>query len=594
MGSNFTVFQSAVTALTANSQALSVTSQNISNINTPGYSRQTVSFETRQPQTIGTIELGLGVQIGSILRSVDSFAELRLQEANSDNGYQKSVSENLQALEAIFNEINTAGLSQFMSDFFNAFHEVSSDPESIASRLGVLGKADVLSQHFHTLSEGLDNAKEFIDTSINDSVAAINDLLRQISDLSVSINSTNDEAGLVLKDQRGQKLQELAHYLDISSIETSDGTFQVYTANGIQMVNGSTYATVATAVNIDNENQLDVTIAIGNNSTPVDLTNKISNGYLSGLISVRDDSILSYQRQIDELAFELSRQVNLIHQGGYALDGTTNLDFFDDVLTNYADTNEKLTQLRNSSGDRLDIGIGDTISIGGTVGVTAISGTLNVDKFTTLGDLASYVQTRLRAAGDGTETAVIQSDGSILVTAGASAITGLTFSISGNSAFNSVFTYPTPIAIAGTGDSGGLVTATGVAESIGVSSDVEGAPAKLAAAGSSSELPGGNSNALDLVALQSSNIDLSTGSTNFTSFYGNLLAQIGSETSSAKHSLEFTDGVLQQAQLDRERTSGVSLEEEQINLVKFQAAFQAASQLINVASKLLEILSNLG
>lgn len=592
MGSNFTVFQSAVTALTANSQALSVTSQNISNINTPGYSRQTVSFESRQPQVIGTIELGLGVEVGKILRSVDSFAELRLQEAKTANGYQESVAENLQSLESIFNELNTAGLAQFMSDFFNSFQEVSADPENITSRLAVLGKAEVLTQHFHSLSDGLDNAKSYIDTSIEDSVTGINELLQQISDLSVSISAAEDGAGLVLRDQRELALKDLAHYIDISAIETSDGTFQVYSTNGVQLVNGSTHADLSTSVNIDNDNRLDVNITIGN-SNPTNITDRITDGYLGGLLSVRDDNIKTYERKLDEMAFEMSRQMNTVHNTGYSLDSATGLDFFRDVLTNYADVSEPLTQLRNSAGNRLGIGIGDTVTLGGTIAPTAISGTFTVDANSTLQDLADYVQTRLRVAGAGTETAAVQADGSILVTAGATAITSLTLSITGNSAFNTVFTYSTPIAISGTGDSGALLTATGTAGTIDLSSDVDGIPSGIAGAGSAAELPGGNSNILDILALQTTSFSFSTGTTTFTSFYGDFLSNLGSDSSTSKHSLEFTGGVLQQAQLDRERSSGVSLEEEQINLVKFQAAFQAASQLINVASKLLEILSNL-
>ncbi|EKD42164.1 MAG: hypothetical protein ACD_73C00294G0002 [uncultured bacterium] len=210
--------------------------------------------------------------------------------------------------------------------------------------------------------------------------------------------------------------------------------------------------------------------------------------------------------------------------------------------------------------------------------------------------MASSLQTKIRAAGDGTETVTVQADGSLRVTAGATAISGLTMSITGKATFNTAFTFPTPIAIAGTGDSDTLTAGASshAASLISLDSAVDGTPDSIAASDSSADLPGGNAIAISLAGLQSDLLSFSSGTTTFAGFYGDLLANIGSDSRSAQNKSEFAQSVFQQAELQRERISGVSLEEEQLNLIKYQTAFQAASRLVSVAADILKTLVELG
>lgn len=120
----------------------------------------------------------------------------------------------------------------------------------------------------------------------------------------------------------------------------------------------------------------------------------------------------------------------------------------------------RATTLRNGTGVPLGLAIGDTINFGGNV-TGAVTGSLTVTANTTLNDIASALQTAVRAAGAGTETVTVQPDGSLRVTAGATAVTGLTMTSNNDTAFNTAFTFPTPIASAGTGDSDALLTGTG-------------------------------------------------------------------------------------------------------------------------------------
>ncbi len=134
----------------------------------------------------------------------------------------------------------------------------------------------------------------------------------------------------------------------------------------------------------------------------------------------------------------------------------------------------------------------------------------------------------------------------------------------------------------------------GAASLISLDSAVDDTPNAIAASGSSSDLPGGNSVAVQLASLQASLVSFSSGDTTFAGFYGNILATIGSDSRSYKNRAEFANEVSRQAETQREQISGVSLEEEQLNLIKYQSAFQAASRLVNVASEILQRLVELG
>lgn len=595
MGGNFTVFQTAVTALGTNTKALSVVGQNIANVNTPGYSRQTAILASANPQNLGGVELGLGVNVSDIKRIYDSFIEKRVKDANSALGRNDVKSEKLKQVENIFNEVNGDGLAKFVNNFFGSWNEVANDPASTSARLNVLSSSQIMTDRFHTLANNLNDSRTLINGDVSNVVTKINSLVTEITSLNEKIQNAGNNS-MVYEDQRTQKVKELAQYLDVQTVNTSDGVFQVYAADGIQLVNGNTGATLATRVDTSNDNLYDVTLQYGNGSA-VDISDRIVTGRLRGLLDVRDTEIPDYLDTLNQFAYEVATRVNNLHSAGYDLNGTTGVNFFDSLSDNAAGT-DLATNIRNSTGQILGISVGDVITISGSVGGTAMAGqTLTVTATTTLADIATALQTGLRTVADGTltETAAVQADGSILVSADAThSITGLTLSISGKTNFNTAMTFTTPIAGGATGSSGQTrVMNSRSAELIDLNAAVDGNPRALAAASSASELPSGNTKAMSIIGLQTSSFSLSTGTSTFAAFYGDLLAQIGSDSQASANIADFSKAVLNQAEIERETVSGVSLEEEQLDLVKYQAAFQAASRLVKVASDVLDALANL-
>ncbi len=593
MSSNFTIFSSAISALNVNSLGLSIAGQNIANVNTPGYSRQRINIAPAEAQTSGTLEVGRGALVKDVQRIYDNFAEARLADASSENGQADARAEQLNQVQELFNEIGQDGISKFMSDFFNSFNGVAADPTATAPRLDALSKAGTLVQRLHSLSQALKDNRTSIDTAISSRIDKINSIAAEITDINDKINLSGGET-LVLRDQRALKVRELSEMMDVKSVETSNGEFQVYFGNGLQLLSGVSRATLSTEANTNDLGHFKVMLTVGSGSA-VDVSDRVTGGSLKGYLTARDTDIPAYEAKLNEVAYELATQVNLLHTSGYDLGGVTARKFFA-TLTSVAASTDLATNLRTSTGTKLQIASGDVITIGGNLG-GAFSTTLTVSATTTLADIATAVQTALRAAAgaSGTETAAVQGDGTIRVTSGATAITGLTLSIPSKTTFNTAFTFTTPItAGGGTGSSAALgVAGSDSAGLIAISSDVDGLPQQIAAASSAATLPAGNSIALQLVAIKDSSINFSTGSTTIGTFYSNLLSRVGTDAGQAARDQSFSSSVLSQSEQQRERISGVSIEEEQLDLARFQAAFQAASKLVAVAAEILKLLVEL-
>lgn len=586
---NFTVFATAITALRANTTALSVVSNNIANINTPGYSRQVVSLASNLPQTFGGEQIGRGVNVVDITRNYSNFADLRVRTAVQTQGYQDAIYKNVRQVESVFNELDGGGIGSQMQSFFDGFDEIANDPQSINARQNVLNQAQTMVNTFHSLSSHLVEDRQLIDGDLRDIVTKVNSLASEIHDLTIKINSSQGEANS-LKDERIQKVKQLSQYIDVTSVETSDEDFQVYVAQGIMLTSGKQLSVLSTQVNDDNAGLSDVLLSTGSGTGTL-ITSRINGGELQGLLEVRDEIIPDYQTRFNHLAYKIATEVNQLHSAGYDLDGDTGNDFFTDLSVAASGT-DLATDLRTTDGTTLGIDSGDTITIGGSVGATPLATTITVSSTTTLAGIASSLQTALRAAGDGTETVTVRTDGSLRVTSGAAAITSLALSISGNTTFNTAYTFATPItAGGGTGDSADVsVEGEDAAANITVSSDVRSAPRNIAAASTSGSVPGGNGNALSLAQLKGNDITFDSGQDTFQKYYGNLLAQIGSDAASYQSQSDFASSIVRQAEVERERISGVAIEEEQLDLVRYQAAFQAATRLVGVAADMLQSL----
>ncbi len=458
-------YTSAVSGLHLSQRAISVTANNIANVNTKGYSKQIITVDPRDPQMLGGNEFGIGVDVGEINRSYDTFIESRLLTAAKNKSQWSALSYQMSQVENIFNELDGEGLSSYMNQFFDSFSAVASDASSLAARQGALGRAQVLVDRFHSLDTELSNLRKSLNLKVESAVNEINSVLVEVGNLSEKIKNFPAEA-LTYRDERQMKVRELSELLGVEILETSDGDFQMYAAN-FPLIVGGFSGEFSVSADAGNDGLYKVEYSIEGSN--VDLTAEIDSGELGMILQTRDTTLVDYISQLDELAFELGTEFNAVHNTGFDLNSNNNNMFF-------------------------------------------------------------------------TELAQI----------------------------------------------------SGAARLLDLHADVDGIPSGIAASGAANDVPGGNTVALSLAQLRDSDIVFTSQTSTFSDFYSSLLADIGITTGYAAQQGDFYENSFMHVEVERERISGVSIEEEELNLMKYRAAYDAAARLISVGTDMLDTLVKLG
>lgn len=322
MSSLFGSLSIAVRSLLSQQAALETTSNNIANVNTPGFSRQRAVLNQEPPIRLGTLWFGNGVGVERIESIRDRILELRLNSETEQQGRLEAYLGALKQVEAYFNETEGAGLEGTLSGFFNALSELSTNPSDLPLRQRVIIAGENLARAFQEAARNLHSLQQNLDQDVAASVDAINSLGRQIADLNANISAiegTGQEAGSFV-DQRNLLIRKLSELVDVSVIP-ADNSLTVTTANGTALVVGSQSLSLETQ--IDPGTGLRQVLAQGD-----DITATIESGRLGGLLAARDRAIPSVNASLDRLAADLANSFNVAHHAGFDLSGTPGGDFF--------------------------------------------------------------------------------------------------------------------------------------------------------------------------------------------------------------------------------------------------------------------------
>jgi len=322
---------SALSALNTYSAAIDVTSTNIANAESAGYSRQTAVIREK----LSADGTGYGVDVSTVKRAYDSFLTAQLRIANQELGKSNVEVETLTSIEQLFSDTGDSGLSAAMSEFWNAWQEVVNDPSGSTARSVLASAADTLADTFNTMSSELSGISTGIEDGINGTVDKIKKLAQQIADANqqlVTMDSSGQNTNTV-KDTLDSLALELSSLVNINVSTNDAGQINVQLANGKPLVEGNRTWAEAMATEANSETGLlDVTWLDSDGNATV-VTEDISSGELGGYLEVQKELVYDYQQQLDELADEIVYQVNLLHTGGYDLNVNTNIDFFDGTVT---------------------------------------------------------------------------------------------------------------------------------------------------------------------------------------------------------------------------------------------------------------------
>ncbi len=313
----------ALQSLLVQQGALEVTANNIANVNTPGYSREIPIMEESPPILSGNTMVGTGVTLQSVQSVRDNILDLRIDQETSQQSSLNSYVDSMNQVQALFNETQGTGLQTDLSNFFNSFQSLATDPTSSSLRQSVIIAGQDLTDAFNQTSQNLGTIQQGLDQSVVQTVQQVNQLTAQVADLNQQIqevSSAKDNPGS-LEDQRDEALNNLSGLIDTAVVYSNNGTVSVTTTNGTLLVSGNQSNALTTQIN--SATGMHEVLSQG-----TDITSSIAGGQLQGLISARDGGIPSAQSSLDNLAASLISAVNQQQNGGYDLNGAPGADFF--------------------------------------------------------------------------------------------------------------------------------------------------------------------------------------------------------------------------------------------------------------------------
>jgi flagellar hook-associated protein 1 FlgK len=315
----FSIMSSATRALEAQRMGLDVTSQNIANVNTPGYSRRVVDLAAIPPPTRN--EAGGGAEVLAVRSQRDLLVERRLQLETSGAERYGTIADTVATLETAIGT-GSSGLDTRLNQFFDSLSRLADRPTDAVARQDVVLQATSLASAFNGTVSRLQDLGRDTDQRVVAAVGEINDLTDRIARLNGTIaTSSINGSGLHARDEQQELVKQLAALTDIRVTVRSDGGVDVDSATGRGLVIGSTpYALVASAAGPGGNHQ----ITLGG----VDITSDLTGGRLGGLLEVRDTIIPGYIQELDQQAFTLASAVNAAHTAGVDLDGNAGQPFF--------------------------------------------------------------------------------------------------------------------------------------------------------------------------------------------------------------------------------------------------------------------------
>jgi len=312
-------------ALNANQSALSYTGQNIANVNTEGYTRQRVNFETQQPPI-----LGVGIQ--DVQRVTDQFLVEQVWRDQSALSSSEQQAKKMELLDKLMVSESTS-LSSAMDNYFAALQRTVDDPLFIGNRQLFLAEAESLVSTFRTFDQRLTEQQTAITTEARSMVGTINTITGSIAQLNVKISSlaASGQNYNSLLDDRDQLTKELAKFVSLDVVSSDGGiTNNILLANGEPLVSSGRAATMTVRDGSPDPAQIDVFLQRGN--TAAKITGVLGEGALGGLFTYRDEVLQPTRSEVGRIALVLTTTMNEQHRKGVDLDGRLGSDLFSPTL----------------------------------------------------------------------------------------------------------------------------------------------------------------------------------------------------------------------------------------------------------------------
>jgi flagellar hook-associated protein 1 len=648
MASN--ILSIGTSALNAAQVGLSTTGHNIANASTPGYSRQVVVQAAAQAQNFGYGYIGQGTEIAAVTRVYNEILAKQAIDSQAVSAGINIYSSNLGNIENMLAD-SSAGLNPAMNDFFSSVETLSANPSDPATRQTMLSYTQSLINRFQSTNNRINELRNSVNTQLTSSVSVVNAYAKEIAKLNdvieKAVNSSATQPNDLL-DQRDQLVLELSKQIKTTIVPQGQGSYNIFVGNGLPLVVGTTTNTLLTTSSPTDPGRLEVAYQNKTKTTVLGI-DSLPGGAIGGILQFRNESLDTVQNQLGQLAVTLASTFNAQHAQGLDKNGSPGGSLFSvadpvvnsssyntgtgviqskivdsraitssDYRLQYDGTNYTITKLSDMTAQNFT-SLPQTVD---GVSFTQASGTINAgDDFvirptqfaaTTIGlaitDInklafggpAISASTSLTNTGSGAITSPVASS-----TYASSPLTSAITVTYNTGLPNTLVLAPSsqPVTVTSGGVSttypaGTPVTYTSGATITvgGLSFSVSGAPAngdQFTITPSTSNSPGDNRNGLLLAGLESQGT-LNNSKTSYSEALGQIVNTVGNKARELKVIGAAEEKVLEQATTAVQEESGVNLDEEAANLLRYQQAYQAAGKMMQIASQLFDVLLQLG
>lgn len=398
-------------ALWASRTGLDVTSNNIANVNTPGYSRQRVELVPSTPVNLGFGPVGTGVLAKKITRARISLIDNNIREAKSENGFHQARETVLKQLDGILNEPGENGLSSIIQDFFSEWSNLANQPEDASARQVLLQKGIRLSNAFKDTTNRLYSMKQGIELQLRTDLEEVNHILHNLADLNRRIVSTEVGGSQAnnLRDERDLLLDKLSSFGKVQAVEDSRGSVNV-SLEGVTVVSGTDYQKLNYRIvgETGEEKKLEIYLEQSGKSF------RIAGGKLGGYLNQFNELLPDLQSRLDLMASTIIKETNRIHEKSYGLPqgnppvASTGISFFSGGSAATIAVNQQIVQDINK------IAVSVTGEPGDAEAAYAISNIVNQKLFgnhtQTIGEFYQSVITNLGFEIEKSESTLFQSE----------------------------------------------------------------------------------------------------------------------------------------------------------------------------------------
>jgi flagellar hook-associated protein 1 len=618
------LLSTSVSGLLAFQEALDTTSQNVTNVDTAGYSVETTNLSEAQGETLGAGYVGGGVEVSGITRAYD---ELLAQQVRSSQASYSSFNTFATQAAQIDNMLSASGtgLTATLQNFVNALQTVANSPSSTAQRQALLSDAQALTQQLQSYDSQISQYSSGVESQISTTVSQVNTLASNIATLNQQIAAAGSgQSPNQLLDQRDADIDQLSQYVNVNTVPESNGALDVFIGNGQPLVLGDAAQQLATTPDPYDASNLNISL-VGSGGSTANITSEISGGTLGGLLAAKSQVLDPAQNALGLISVGIATLVNQQQQSGMDLSGAQGQAMFSvGAVQTLADANNTgssalavtRTNLGGLTSDDYELqyaGGAWQLSDSTTGQAVAMTGTgtsgdpfqaagLSITVSGTPANGDSYLIRPTAAATAGfavqlTNPAQIAAASLIQTAAGAgntgtgavsaAGVTNPSTYVPGT--YTISFTSPTAYQVLNSADavvSSGVYTSGTPITFDGAQVTLSGTPADhdtFTVTPNSATNTGDNSNMFAMIDALSAST-LVGGTTSLSGAANNLVSQIGVVTQQAQSNASAQQTVNQSAVDARSSVSGVNLDEEAANMLQYQQAYQACAQMIQTSS----------